>query len=48
MACGKRHGGAILWTESTPTFDDCMNSCGKVLVSIADGLWREERLLMGN
>lgn len=41
MACGKRHGGAILWTESTPTFDDCMNSCGKVLVSILDGLWRE-------
>jgi hypothetical protein len=34
ISCGKRHGTAILWTESTPTFDACMNSCGKVLVSL--------------
>jgi hypothetical protein len=34
MSCAKRHGTAILWTESTPTFADCMNSCGKVLVSL--------------
>jgi hypothetical protein len=33
MSCAKRHGTAVLWNESTPTFDDCMNSCGKVIVS---------------
>jgi hypothetical protein len=33
MSCSKRHGTAILWTQPAETFDDCMDICGKVLVS---------------
>ena len=33
MSCAKRHGLKVLWTQSTETFDDCMDLCGKVVVS---------------
>ncbi|CAG8951326.1 hypothetical protein HYFRA_00008076 [Hymenoscyphus fraxineus] len=31
MSCGKRHGTKILWTSTQETFQDCMDSCGKIV-----------------
>jgi hypothetical protein len=36
MSCGKRHGTKVIWTATMETFDDCMDACGKLLVSYID------------
>lgn len=37
MACGKRYGTKILWALPTETYAECINSCGKMLVSCSAG-----------